>query len=346
MRVMHVLDSFERGGAQQVVVGLSSWLQDNGHEVLLVGAEGALLEGIGDLQVESISYSSFVEQFVRIYGAARSFRPDILHAHQRREALICNIVGRLQGIAVVEHAHTLLPNRDLARLSFKSAVVFCVSPEIAAMVRNDYRAAGKVILTGNTPAFTSSDPPEWACLGLDEELRVVGVGRLTEQKDPLRFVRVIAAAAARHKISAKWLGDGPLLDAAVSLAAALDAPVQFSGFSNTVLTEIDNAHGLFLSSRWEGTPLVALEAMVRRRPVIAVNVGGLPSLLAFGRGTLVELDDPDEVIAQKLVQALRPSEHGRRSLGCAAEYVEHELSRDAVFGCVEDAYIGLGGRSA
>lgn len=55
------------------------------------------------------------------------------------------------------------------------------------------------------------------------------VGRMDRPKEPEVFVRAVALLARRQDIRGVLLGDGPLLDAVLTLARAESAPVEFMG---------------------------------------------------------------------------------------------------------------------
>jgi glycosyltransferase involved in cell wall biosynthesis len=101
-------------------------------------------------------------------------------------------------------------------------------------------------------------------------------------------------------------GDGPLRPILESLAAELGiaASVHFLGFRPD-LPRIMAAADLFvLSSRWEGCPMVVLEAMALGRPIVATAVGGVPELLVDGEsGRLVPPESP-EALSQAIQEIL------------------------------------------
>ncbi len=117
---------------------------------------------------------------------------------------------------------------------------------------------------------------------------VVGTaGRLENEKGHVFFVhalpRVVQATAARFVIA----GDGSLRAELERLTAQLGirAQVEFLGAQDDAgMARFWAAIDLFvLPSLLESTPLVALEAMARRIPVIATDVGGVSELLDNGR---------------------------------------------------------------
>ena len=65
--------------------------------------------------------------------------------------------------------------------------------------------------------------------------------------------------------------------------------VHFMGHSSTPMEIWKTHHALVLASRYEGTPLVLMEAMLAGRPVIATAVAGIPELIKHGHtGFLAE----------------------------------------------------------
>lgn len=340
MKVIHVFNTMNSGGLQRVVLMLSDWLDQRGVSSVLLAAGGPMVDRVGEKTrfVEKTRFG-FPGDVVQLFRLARRERPDVLHAHQRKDALTSAIVGRLLGIPVVEHAHNILPNMGPKSLSFRSARIFAVSDQVAEMVTDVYGApADRVMVVGGTPANVIDEPAFDRPAPDDRPLLVLAIGRVAEQKDPLRFVRIISAASRRADISGRWLGSGPLRDDALAEVARLGAPVVFAGESDDIAHELDKADALMITSKWEGLGLVVLEAFARRRPVVGSATGGLVSLLGDGKGTPVHPEATDEEFADALVAALTSGEQSEQIVEKAYRYVSEEASPDSVFGPVLAAY--------
>ena len=71
----------------------------------------------------------------------------------------------------------------------------------------------------------------------------------------------------------------------------LEDQIIFTGFLDNVSEIMQKSSIFILSSRFEGMPLVLLEAMSHGKPVISTRVGGIPEIVVNGKnGYLVEPD--------------------------------------------------------
>ena len=350
MKILHVLDSFEMGGAQQVALLLAEHQAANeSNEVVVIGATGPLVSHFRRAGIRVHVSRKRVPDVSTMWGfiqLALKFRPDIVHSHQRREALLAHLISRATGSRTIEHAHTLLPGRTARRFSFLSDHVIAVSPEVEAMLLQRFRIArSRVTLALNAPAVeqrtpTSGSIDNWPGDGV----RILGVGRLSEQKDPLRFVRVLSEMAKTLRVSGVWIGEGDMRSQAEELAAQLRAPVVFLGRRDDVAEWMTSADLLLMTSRWEGLPLVALEALTLGLTVVAPAIDGLSTLLSTDRGTpsgyLFQPDAEGDAIAQEVAAALHdPGRDERRTRGRLL--VEANYGRTRLCRIVDSAYSNL-----
>jgi glycosyltransferase involved in cell wall biosynthesis len=140
-------------------------------------------------------------------------------------------------------------------------------------------------------AATGSPPPDVQ--------RLVCVGRLCEQKGQLLLVEATRRLAAQGlAFQLVLVGDG-------EMRTEIEALIQRYGLQSQVLItghissaqlreEILAARGLVLPSFAEGLPMVIMEAMALKRPVISTFIAGIPELVQPGEhGWLVPAGDVD-----------------------------------------------------
>jgi glycogen(starch) synthase len=183
-----------------------------------------------------------------------------------------------------------LPGRTLRAAQWTVCCSASVRDEVCAAVP-ELRARTSVIYHG-VPLPPDPGPPP-----LDPP-RLLGLGRLLSFKGfdvALRAFRVVRAHAPRARLTIA--GDGPERRALEELAARLDLQdvVDFVGWVHPerVVALMATATLVLMPSRWEGLPLVALEAQAAGRPVVASRVGGLREAVADGEtGSLVPPDSP------------------------------------------------------
>ena len=132
--------------------------------------------------------------------------------------------------------------------------------------------------------------------------RLVCVGRICEQKGQLLLVE------AAHRLMVQGVdfelvlaGDGEMRDVieALVIRKNLQGRVRITGWisSEQVRDEILAARALVLPSFAEGLPVVIMEAMALRRPVISTFVAGIPELVKPGEhGWLVPSGDVEQLM--------------------------------------------------
>jgi glycosyltransferase involved in cell wall biosynthesis len=162
----------------------------------------------------------------------------------------------------------------------------------------DYRDWGKihVVHCGLEPAFY--DVPAQT---LPQAPRMVCVGRLCEQKGQLLLVK------AAHLLAQKGIdfeivlaGDGEMRAEIEHLIDiyALQSHITITGWisSDQVREQLLQARALVLPSFAEGLPVVIMEALASRRPVLTTYVAGIPELVRNGEcGWLIPAGDVAEL---------------------------------------------------
>ena len=114
--------------------------------------------------------------------------------------------------------------------------------------------------------------------------RLVSVGRLCKEKGQMLLLDAMKLLDLRGKhFELVFAGDGEMRPELESLITQykLQNKVRITGWINgdQVREEILASSGLVLPSFAEGLPVVIMEAMALRRPVLATYVGGIPELV-------------------------------------------------------------------
>lgn len=134
--------------------------------------------------------------------------------------------------------------------------------------------------------------------------RIVCVGRLCEQKGQLLLVDALSQLLLKGiDIELVLAGDGEMRSSIEQLVAQhkLQDKVRITGWisSAQVRQEILSARALVLPSFAEGLPVVIMEAMALRRPVITTSIAGIPELVRHGEhGWLCTPGDVDALVEQ------------------------------------------------
>jgi glycosyltransferase involved in cell wall biosynthesis len=124
---------------------------------------------------------------------------------------------------------------------------------------------------------------------------LVAIGRLAPEKgfDLLleAFARALAACGKDHQLLI--VGDGPERGALERriVRLQLHERVRLAGYLPGADRLLQLAAGFVMSSHTEGMPVVMLEALQWRVPILATAVGAIPELVPANRGVLVPPGD-------------------------------------------------------
>ena len=164
--------------------------------------------------------------------------------------------------------------------------------------------------------------------------RLIFVGRLAAIKGVAVLLEAFARIRETHPDAALTLvGDGPERKALEALATRLGiaGAVDFAGYlsQTQVADRLSRADIFALPSFAEGVPVVLMEAMASRLPVIAPRVAGVPELVEDGvSGFCVSPGDADMLTAR--IDALLSDPALRASMGAAGRAkVEAEFDQTA-----------------
>ncbi|TMK32237.1 MAG: glycosyltransferase family 4 protein [Actinobacteria bacterium] len=346
MRLLHVIQEMRTGGAERVVCSLTRGTRDAGHDVAVASSGGELLDGL-DVQHFPLPLlrrraTAVPRAVVALERARGRWKPDLVHCHNPGMALVVSPVtlrGRRMPALVSVHG---VPEADwpptarILRLAGLPAVA--CGPGVGAALEEHGVDVRATILNGVPPA-----PPPTPRSEVERELGlqpgsplVLAVGRLVDAKNHALAVRAIAAVPGASLVIA---GDGPLRAQLEhdARSAGVGDRVVLAGLRSDARRLMGSADAVVFSSRAEGLPLAALEALASGTPVVAAGVRGLCELLTDGEDSLIVSPDDASALAAG-IRTVLDDPALREHIGAGGRRVAARYSEDRMVSAYIDLY--------
>lgn len=324
-----------------------TYLQSEGHQVLVVCPEGAPAEYKGS-QVHGVSgfplplYPELKMALPRpsIHYALDRFKPDLIHVANPAVLGLSGIFySKWRNVPLVASYHTHLPQYlhyyglgmlegllwELLKLGHNQAHLnLCTSSvmveELAShgIERLALWQRGVDIETFQ-PSRATDTMREHLSQGHPEDPLLLYVGRLSAEK-AIHEIKPVLEAIPNARLA--LVGDGPYRKELEQLFAA--TPTYFAGYMGgiTLGDAFASADAFVFPSRTETLGLVLLEAMAAGCPVVAAASGGIPDIVQNGvNGYLFDPKDERGAIAatQRLLSHPAERETLRRNARTEAE---------------------------
>jgi glycosyltransferase involved in cell wall biosynthesis len=334
MKVLHVISGDLWAGAESQALTLLTNLA--GFENMALAAvllnEGRLAQ---ELRRAGIRVTVLPERELGTFALLNGLRsemqawgPDVVHTHREKENVLGSLANRLAGrAACVRTVHGLpepgmegsqgarrgvIESLDKVCARYLQDAVICVSDELRAHLAGMYPGQLVVAVTnGIDAAAIARETTPLEFLPRQPQIRHIGIaGRLEPVKRVDLFIDMAALLVRRQPdvgLRFHVFGEGSLGERLreQSRGHGLEAVVTFHGNRNDITSCIAALDVIVLCSDHEGLPMVALEALAVRTPLVAHAVGGLPGLVReTGGGTLVTNHTP-EVYADAVMEIIR-----------------------------------------
>lgn len=329
MRVLHVITTINRGGAENHLVDLARAQVAQGLEVVVAYLKGdgywtADLVAAG-VQVKPLGLVRYgdLHPVVRLRHLVRTVAPDIVHAHMPPAELytrLALLLLRPAPVMVISKHNDEPFFRGLGQaavgrwVSHRAKRMIAISDAVNVYARDQLKMPGSRVTTvhyGIEPlpyeqiseSYRQDVRAEW---GIPAEAWVIGtVARLVTQK----ALHVLIKAYARYRANTRQesrlviVGRGPLEHELKALSHQLGVAgeIVWAGFREDIPAVMKAFDAFVLTSSYEGFGLVLLEAMAAARPVAATRVSAIPEIVQDQVTGLLCKPGDDEGFAQALL---------------------------------------------
>ena len=315
MKVLHVLYSTIYTGAEKVAAQIINSFAGE-VEMAYCSLEDADVRKI--LEDQGITFLSYPELTPGQLGKIiREYQPDVIHAHDMRTSFVAALCCGT--IPLVSHIHNnAYDSRGLSVKSVAYLIAGCKAKHILWVSNSSYEGYlfHKLFARKSSVLYNIIDTDQIFDMkardGHTYDFDLIYLGRLTYQKDPQRLMRLCARLKERKPdLKVAIVGAGELEEEVKALCAQLGLQdnVQFLGFQSNPIKMVSDSKAMILTSRWEGTPMCALEAMALGTPVVSTPSDGMKDLIQDGVDGY--LSDEDAVLAEDILKLLSDPEHRR-----------------------------------
>ena len=338
MKIAHVLDCMEIGGAETLVYHLCSWQRDQGHEprvytILGLGPLGEQMRADGFVVQPNVGRSLIdsTRQFFQIF---REWRPEVVHLHNPTPSSRAAIPARVLGVpSIISTRHGLVapPRRLVVELRYAIAATCCdwivgVCDATTDNLRSlPLLTAHKIVRVYNGTVPVQGVPPE-NCPSKNG-FTLLSVGRLAPVKNHSLLLHAFRLALSAMPTLRLWIvGDGGQRTDLEVLASELGiaAAVTFWGQQLDIAPFFSAADAFIMSSRSEGLPISLLQALSQGVPAIVTDVGGMAEVVRLAQaGLIVPGNDPEKMAAAILRMA--QSQTDRQHFSAAGRQAFHTM---------------------
>lgn len=360
MKVVHILTSLLRGGAEENTLATCRGQVARGHEVWLIhGAEvdadtrATVPDGVQVLRepslVREVRPASDLAAVRAMTRTLREIAPDTVHTHQSKAGFIGRLAAKRAGVPIILHGVHILP---FLNVSAPKKMLYLTMERYVAPSTDAFIAVAKGMHDANLGAglgtpesnhivysgmdlnrFLTATPSEEAPKGQ----MIAFVASLEPRKRHREFLEIFARlAASRPDLHVCFFGQGETETALRDQVAALGLSdrVHFMGFRTDVERWIAAADLCVLPSMREGLPRVVVQYVAVGRPVVVSHLPGIEEIVTDGgNGFVVGLEDLagmeeaiDRILSEPELAAQMQAQARARDLSqWSAERMEAEI---------------------
>jgi len=326
-----LLDSKTYGGIETHVFQLARGLVASGHNVNIVLVTDYGFHPVFDRE-EFTRVLTFKPKsgITSLLSLLKNLNVDVIHTHGYKAGILGRLLRIFHQKVVVSTFHAgekgnvkIRLYSWLDRLTSSTARSICVSKQIAESISKDVSVIQNFV----------EIPKEESCQYFNKKRKIAFVGRFSFEKGPDIFCNI---ANKLPTLNFTMYGDGPMY---AQIEQSKPVNIDLVGHVDSMVEHWQDIKLLCITSREEGLPLVALEALVRGIPVISFDVGGLANVVRNNQtGWLIPPLD-EAVFARRIKLACQLSQDKINQVSSTSkDFIRKNFSSDAIIPLIIQRY--------
>lgn len=288
-KIMHLVSTDSFSGAENVACQIINLFKDeSSYDMRYCAVIGKNKEALEIRKIPILKLDKF--NIHNIKKAIREYNPDIIHAHDPKSTIASVISSR--GKKIIAHIHS--NHRYMRKISIKSCIFhFYIEKRTSDIIWVSDSALNEYIFNKKINKKTNSivlrnvvNPNELKDIAINDKNKysfdLVFLGRMEDVKNPLRFIEIISQIQKNKRdIKVAMIGDGSLMNEAKAKVDALGLAKNITIFGNLInpYKILLSSKILVITSRYEGTPMNALESIACGIPIVSTPVDGLLEII-------------------------------------------------------------------
>ena len=289
IKVLHLISTSLFSGAENVACQIINLFKsDNGYDMKYCAVIGKNKPALEIRKIPVLELNKFSIHDIK--KAISEYNPDVIHAHDPKSAIASVIASR--GKKIIAHIHS--NHRYMRKISIKSFIFhFYIEKMISDIIWVSDSALNEYIFNKRINKKINSivlrnvvNPYELKEIAGNDKNKysfdLIFLGRMEDVKDPLRFINIASQVQkSKRDLKVAMIGDGALMDEVKAKINTLDLGKNITIFGNLInpYKILLCSKILVITSRYEGTPMNALESIACNIPVVSTPVDGLLEII-------------------------------------------------------------------
>jgi glycosyltransferase involved in cell wall biosynthesis len=309
VKVLHLLSSNTFSGAENMVGQIIKMFKNTGFDMVYCSPDGPIKKELSQIDIDFFPLSKL--KYSELKNVVDEFKPEFIHAHDVKASLIASFFSK--EVKIISHIHG--NHENMRCLSLKSILfryslkrfkkVIWVSNSALKQYRYYNSVKQKSIVLSNIIDISSV----FEKMSIDKNeynFDIIYLGRLTYAKDPMRLLEILRDVTQElPHLKIAIVGDGDLYTSVLKYVKkeGLDSNITLLGYIINPYKMLSSSRVMIMTSRYEGTPMCALEAMCLGTPIVTTPTDGLVDLITNGENGF--LCSTDEDVKNKIINIIK-----------------------------------------